>query len=188
MPSLEDLTHEDLLKHTLALKASDDLFKTLLTSPDTREETLRLMKKKNPNLILPEIDQSDRVMKAVEVEAGKREALEAKIMERDIRDRIEKERDRVKKAYGLTNEEVLEVEKVMTDKDNPIPNYDGAARVFKASRTPSEPTAMQISSPTYDMPDGKTWAPGIGNMQRLNKIFLEEATKVVNEGLAARAA
>lgn len=188
MPSLEDLSHEDLLKHTQALKASDDLFKTLLTSPDTRERTLRLMKEKNPNLVMPEIDASDRVMKAVEGEAKKREELEAKIMERDIKERIEKERARVKSTYKLSDADVLEVEKLMTDKDNPIPNYDGAARVYKAARTPSEPTPMQIGAPTYDMPDGKVWAPGIGNMQRLNKIFLEEATRVVNEGLAARAA
>lgn len=188
MSSLEDLSHEDLLKHTAALQASDNLFKTLLTSPDTREETLRLMKKKNPNLIIPEVDGNDRVLKAVAEEAAERKKLEAKMLERDITDRIAKERERVMKTHKLSEADVLEVEKLMTDKDNPIPNYDGAARVFKAERTPSEPTSMQISAPVYDMPDGKVWAPGIGNMQRLNKIFTEEATKVVNEGLAARAA
>lgn len=188
MPSLEDYTHEDLLKRAHALEASDALFKTLLTSPDTREDTLRLMKRKNPNLILPEIDGSDRVLKAVAAERDERLKLEAKIQERDIRDRINAERVKVKDKHKLSDEDVLEVEKLMVDKDSPIPNYDAAARVFKASRTSAEPTSMQIASPTYDMPDGKIWAKGIGNTQTLNKIFMEEATKVINEGLAARAA
>ena len=188
MASLEDLSHEDLLAHTKALKASDDLFKTLLTSSDTREETLRLMKKKNPNLILPEIDSSDRVMKALDAERDERLKLQESITIDKINARIDKERERVKREYKLSDKDMEGVEKIMTDKDKPIPNYDSAARVYRAERTPSEPTPMQIGTPTYDMPDGKTWAPGIGNAQRLNKIFLEEATKVVNEGLAARAA
>lgn len=188
MPSLEDLTHEELLKHTAALQQSDNLFKTLLTSPDTREPMQRLLKQKNPNLVIPEIDAQDRVMAAVAEERKEREKLQAQIIERDVKDRINEARGSIKSKYGLTDADVLEVEKLMTDKENPIPTHDAAARVFKASRTVSEPTPMQISSPTYDMPDAKIWGKGIGNAGALNKVFLEEATKVLNEGLLGRAA
>lgn len=188
MPSLEDLSHEQLLAHTQALQKSDDLFKTLLTAPDTRERMQRLIKEKNPNLVIPEIDATDRVMAAVAEERKEREKLEAKILERDVRDRIDSARDAIKAKYGLNDTDVLEVEKMMTDKDNPIPTHDAAARVYRASKTPSDPTPFQIQSPTYDMPDGKIWAKGIGNAGALNKIFLEEATKVLNEGLLGRAA
>jgi hypothetical protein len=188
MPSLEDLSHEDLIEHTKALQQSDNLFKTLLTAPDTRERMQRLIKEKNPNLSIPEIDSTDRVMAAVAAEKAEREKLEAKILERDVRDKIDRARSGIKDKYKLNDEEVLEVEKLMTDKENPIPTHDAAARVFKASRTVSEPTPMQISAPVYDMPDAKIWGAGIGNKQALDRIFLTEATKVLNEGLATRAA
>jgi len=183
MASLEDLSHEELLVHARRLQDSDNLFKTLVTSPDTREDTLRLMKKKNPNLVLPEIDAQDKALAAVAEERKKREELENKILDREIRDRIAAERARVAKQYELTDADVLEVEKLMTDKDAPIPSYDGAAKVFKASRTASEPTPAIIGSPTYDMPDPKVWSKGIGNTAALNRIFLDEATKVYNEGI-----
>lgn len=188
MPSLEDLTHEQLLAHTQELQRSDNLFKTLLSAPDTRERMQRLIKEKNPGLAIPEIDAQDRVLAAVAEERKEREKLEAKILERDVTERINRARDTIKTKYKIDDAGVLEVEKLMTDKDNPIPTHDAAARVFIASRTAAEPTPMQISAPTYDMPDGKIWAKGIGNAGMLNKIFMEEATKVLNEGLSGRAA
>lgn len=188
MPSLEDLTHEDLIAHTKALQQSDNLFKTLLTAPDTRERMQRLIKEKNPNLVIPEIDSQDRVMAAVAEEKKEREKLEQRLIERDVRDKIDRSRSDIKTKYGLSDDDVTKVEELMTDKENPIPTHDAAARVFKASRTPSEPTPMQISAPVYDMPDAKVWGAGIGNKQALDRIFLQEATKVLNEGLATRAA
>lgn len=188
MPSLEDLSHEDLIRHANALQQSDNLFKTLLTSPDTRERMQRLVKEKNPNLSIPEIDSTDRVLAAVAEEKKEREKLEAKLLERDVRDRIDRARADIKTKYALSEADVTEVEKLMTDKENPIPTHDAAARVFRASRTVSEPTPMQISAPIYDMPDAKIWGAGIGNKQALDRIFLTEATKVLNEGLATRAA
>ena len=188
MPSLEDLSHEELLKYTAGLQQSDALFAALLKSPDTREDTLRLMKKKNPNMILPELDGKDATMKALEEEREERKKLEARLLEKDISDRIEKQREQIKKEHEFTDADMLEVEKIMTDKDKGVLNYAAAARVYKAERTPSEPTAFQVGSPTYDMPDAKVWAGGIGNKAKLDKIFMQEATAAVNEILKTKAA
>jgi hypothetical protein len=188
MASLEELTHEQLLEHTKKLAASDSLFAELLKSPDTREDTLRLMKRKNPNLVMPEIDTRDKTMVMLNEERTKREALEAKITESEIRARIKEERERVMRDNKLSADDMIEVEKIMTDKEKGVLNYAAAARVFKSERTVSEPTAFQISSPTYDMPDASVWAAGIGNKGALDKIFLKEATAAMNEVLKSKAA
>src|SRR6266404_5837660 len=167
--SLENLTTEQLQEST-------KLLHTLLNSPDTREQTLRLIKKKT-GASLPEIDQKDSVMAEVEKEREERKKLEARLQERDILERIERERAKVKAAHSLTDAELLEVEKLMTDKDAPIPSYAAAAKVYQASKKVAEPTSSALNPRTFSMPEKDVWAPGIGNKMMLNKIALEEAYK-----------
>jgi hypothetical protein len=165
---------------TEQLQESTRLLHTLLNSPDTREDTLRLIKKKN-NVPIPELDAKDAVMGELKKEQEARIALEARLQERDILARIEKEREKVKQTYQLNDADVAEVEKLMVDKDAPIPNYAAAAKVYKASKQVAEPTTHLLKPNTYDMPEKSIWAPGIGNKQALNKIALEEAYNAANE-------
>lgn len=171
--SLENFSRE-------SLEESTRLLRTLLNSPDTRESTLRLIKKKTGGAIA-EIDAKDAVLAEVETERNARLKLEARIQEREIMDRIEKERVRVKKDHNLSDADVLEVEKLMVDKDAPIPSYAAAAKVFQASKQIAQPTTHQLKPNTWDMPEKDVWAAGIGNKMALNKIALEEAYKASNE-------
>lgn len=171
--SLENMTTEQLQESTR-------MFHALLNSPDTREDTLRLLKKKTGQVI-PEIDAKDAVLQQVAVERDARLALEARIQERDIMERIEKERVRVKKEHNLTDADVQAVELLMTDKDAPIPNYAAAAKVYKASKQIAEPSSHMLKPNTWEMPEKDVWSPGIGNKQKLNQIALEEAYKAANE-------
>ncbi len=162
------------------LEESTRLLRTLLNSPDTREHTLRLIKKKTGSSI-PEIDAADAVRGDIAVERKARQDLEARLQEKDIMDRIKEERLRVKKDHDLSDEDVKEVEKLMVDKDAPIPSYAAAAKVYKASKQIAQPTSHQLEPKTWDMPEKDIWAPGIGNRQALNKIALQEAYKAAKE-------
>lgn len=173
MPSLENMTTEQLQESTR-------LFQTLLDSPDTRETTLRMIQAKTGKPI-PEITARDSAFAAVKVEREAREKLEARIQEREIMERIRDERERVKREHKLTDDEVLEVEKLMIDKDAPIPNYSAAAKVFRAQQNVAQPTTSLLSPKTWDMPEKDVWAPGIGNKAALDKIALNEAYKAANE-------
>jgi len=177
--SLENMTTEQLQESTRLLH-------TLLNSSDTREQTLRLIKKKN-GVPIPEIDAKDAVLAEVATERAERLKLEARLQERDILDRIKEERVRVKEQNNLSDADVLEVEKLMIDKDAPIPNYAAAAKVYKASKQLAQPTTHQLKPNTWDMPEKDVWAPGIGNRMALNKIALEEAYKASNEFRAGTA-
>lgn len=172
--SLENLTTEQLQESTRLLH-------TLLNSSDTRESTLRAIKKVNPAATIPEIDSKDAVLAAVAKESDERKKLEARLQERDIMDRIEKERVKVKSTYNLSDADVLEVEKLMVDKDAPIPSYAAAAKVYQASKQIAQPTTHLLKPNTFDMPEKSVWAPGIGNRMALNKIAIEEAYKAANE-------
>ncbi len=171
--SLENFSRENL-------EESTRLLRTLLNSPDTRETTLRLIKKKTGSSI-PEIDARDAVMGEVQKERDARVALEARLQERDIMERIEKERSRIKTDNGFNDEDVKAVEALMVDKDAPIPSYAAAAKVYKASKQIAQPTTHQLQPKTWDMPEKDVWKGGIGNRMELNKIALQEAYKAMNE-------
>lgn len=175
MPSLEDLTTDQLLAYAKTQGEGNALFQTLLNSPDTRDATLRLVKSKNPNLPIPELDTKMGMEARFEEEKQARIKLEEKMQMDQINARIDKERERVKKVHDLTDADMIEVEKIMTDKDAPIPHYDAAAKVLKAQKTLATPTTVSIAPPTYDMPEAKTWAKGIGNAAMLNKTATEMA-------------
>lgn len=185
--SLEDLTIDQLRE--IATKAAQmepayNLVQQLGKDPEGRSMLQRWAKKKNPNLSIPEVDTEDRIMKAVAEEKEAREKLEAKIQEDAIRARVEGERKRVKEKYGLNDDDMKSVEKLMVKSDDnpePIPYYDAAARLYIGSRTPSTPTPSSFMPPTYSMPEGKVWGKGIGNAAELNRIAMDQAYQAFNE-------
>lgn len=188
MSSLEDMSTNELLEYAKKQAEGNTLFQTLLNDPSTRRETLKLVKAKNPTMVIPELDTNATLEARLEEEGKKREALEQQIRIDQINARIEKERERVKKEYGLTAEDVAEVEKLMVDPTNPIPNYDGAARVHKASKQLATPTSTSIAPPVYEMPEKSVWGAGVGNRAQLDKIALGEAYKALNELRGGKAA
>lgn len=171
--SLENFTQSQL-------EESTRLLQTLLGSKDTRETMLRAIKKATGQVI-PEIDARDAVMGEVEKERAERLKLEARLQERDILERIEKERSRVKTDHGFNDEDVKAVEALMVDRDAPIPSYAAAAKVYKASKQIAHPTTHQLQPKTWDMPEKDVWAGGIGNKMQLDKIALQEAYKAAND-------
>lgn len=179
--SLEDLTPQQLIESHRKLEEQSRLFNTLLADPTTRAETLALVKKKNPSMVIPEIDAQTAIEAKISVEREERQKLEKQIQERDIRDRIDRERVRCMKAYDLSESDMVEVEKIMTDKDAPIPHYDAACKVHRASKAQATPTAISIAPQKWDMPEKDVWAGGIGNRQKLNSIALDEAYKAFGE-------
>lgn len=175
-PSLEDLSHEQLLVLAKQQQGMADLANQLLSRPDTREMVQRAVKKLQPNLVIPELDTKDSTTAAIEGLREDNRKLEQRLIERDVRERVNENRATIKAKYGLSDADVLEVEKMMLDPENAGMSHDAAARVYKASRTPSTPTPSAYKGPTsYQMPEKDIWAPGIGNKARLDRIALEQA-------------
>lgn len=180
--SLEDLSVDQLLSHAKTLQGSHNLLTTLMNDPATREQAQRALKKANPNLVIPEIDAADRFRESdLKPLRETVESLQAKLLERDVRDRIEKQRADTKGKYKLNDADIGEVEKLMTAKDDPIPSYDAAARVYLAGKQAAEPTPSSLMPPIYEMPEKDVWGPGIGSKANLDKIAMNEAFKALND-------
>jgi hypothetical protein len=178
--SLEDLTLPQLLERTKKLESDNALFNKALNDPTTRTEQLALLKKSNPTLPIPELDVKAASDAALAAERGAREKLEKDVRDLQIQGRIDAERKRVMKEHGLSESDLLEVEKLMVDEKAPIPHYDAAAKVFKASRTQAEPSSSLISR-QYEMPSKDVWGKGVGNKIELNKIAERMAYDAVND-------
>lgn len=179
MPSLEDLTHEQLLALAREQQQSTNLLAALGGNPETREILQKAVKKIAPNAVIPELDAKNAMSKELEDVRKENAEIRKSILERDLKDRIKQDRETIKKKYELTDEQVTAVEKLMLEPENAGMSHDAAARVYKASITPSTPTSSSFKPPAtgYDMPEKDVWAGGIGNPAKLNKIALDEAGK-----------
>lgn len=186
--SLEDLTTDQLLEHARVLQGSHDLMQTLMKDPAAREVMQRQLKKMRPELSIPEIDAKDAMRAELEIERNERLALQKQIMEDRVRTRLETQRAAAKSKYKLTDADMAEVEKLMTDAENPIPTYEAAARVHAAGKQTGTPTPVALRAPTYEMPEKDVWGKGIGNKQELNKIAMNEAYAALNDIMAGKVA
>jgi hypothetical protein len=188
--SLEDMTIDQVIEYARQQEGhagSTQLLQMLGSNPKTRERLQRLIKEVSPNTSIPEIDAVDRANDAIiKPLKDKIESLERAVMERDILQRLEKQRGECQAKYRLTDDDMRAVETLITDKENPLPNYDVAARLHLASRTSAVPTPASFVPPTYSMPEKDTWARGIGNPQELNRIAMNEAFTVWNDLAAGK--
>lgn len=191
MASLEDLSVDQLLARARETEGAYLTFNALSQNPETRETLQRLLKKANPRLVIPEIDAKDAVLVQVQESNKRVEKLEQQILERDIRDRMERTRAGVKSKYRLTDEDMSGVEALMIQTESnpdPIPTYDAAARVYRASRESAVPTPATFQPPTYEMPEKEIWGKGIGNKAQLDRIAMNEAFAAWNEISAGKVA
>lgn len=156
------------------------LTEQLTKNPETREEFLRLAKKILPDTPIPEIDAKDQISKVLNEEREHRKKLEEKIQEREIMDKIEKERSFIKSKYSLSDDDVASVEKLMVEKS--IPNFQTGAEFFTMSRKTAESTASPVfNSRKMELPSGDVWGKGMFNNGALRDIALDEAQKAFNE-------
>lgn len=187
--TLEDMTVDQLLAHAKGLQSQASLMSALTSDPATREGVQRLIKQKFPTSSIPEIDAKDAVRAEIKTERDARIALENKIREDEIRRRLTDQRKQVMSDHNLTEADMIEVEKMMTRDVDPIPTYNGAALVYKASKISALPTPSNFTPPTFEMPDKDTWAGGMmsnapgggGTKARLDRIGMNEAYKAMGE-------
>jgi hypothetical protein len=187
--SLEDLTPDELLERARQTESSAQLIAALAGNPKTRESLQRLIKTIHPGVVIPEIDAKDKVVDdLIKPLTTQLETLQRSILERDARDAVRERRESIKVKYHLSDEEVTQVEALMTAKEDPIPTHDAAARVYLASRQSAPSTPVSMLAPVYSMPEKDIWAPGIGNPVMLNRIAMQEATNAWNDLRAGKVA
>ena len=165
--SLENLSPE--ARDELALLAQK-----LADNPETRKDFLRMTKKVNPDLPIPELEIEDKTTSYIE-------KLEAKLSEREAKDReqeavrdLESRRMKLMKKGLIKDEsEIEEVEKVMLEKG--ITNHEAAAEYWQWMKQAAAPTPMGYNPNAINKFDlSKYWKnPQAGAR--------DEAAKALNE-------
>lgn len=116
-----------------------DFVESIYNDPTLNKDAKRLIKKKYPNIQIPDLDIEDKLESRFDADKKHREEESRKQRQKAEDERLKEERARVKKEYGFTDEAMKELEQFMIDKG--VDDYDVAA-TYKASKSPkaSEPT------------------------------------------------
>lgn len=130
--SLEDLSPE--ARDELAALA-----RKLAENKETRKDFLRLTKKVNPDLPVPELDIEDRTESVLSRANERVEQLEAKLREKEALAELERRRTVLMKKGKIKNETDIEaVEKVMLEKG--ITDHETAAEYWNWMNQAAVPT------------------------------------------------
>lgn len=157
------------------------LYAKLLKHPEIRDDALRLQKKLNPAVSIPELDVVDRVNGAIKPLADRAASLEEKLTQADLKSaRNEKLADMVDKGQAKNLAEAREIEKFAIE--NKIADYERAAHFFSLQ-------AKESARPTYEGPTPVTLPIDLKKMTgNLNQWAREEALKAVREMRGNKAA
>ena len=138
--SLENLS-EDARNELAALA------QRLAENPETRKEFLRMTKKVNPDLPIPELEIEQYTNEAVSRANQRVEQLEAKLREKDAMDALEKRRQSlIKKNLVTSEEDIPAIEKIMLERG--ISNHETAAEYHAWMKQAAEPTPGTTFNPS----------------------------------------
>ena len=116
-----------------------DFVESIYNDPALTKEAKRLIKKKYPNLAIPDLDIEDRVTAQIEADRKQRTEAEAKAKQAREDEAWKTQRKKIQDEYGFTEEGMKDLEGWMQDKG--VGDYEVAAQ-YRASKNPktSEPT------------------------------------------------
>ena len=140
MSSLEDLSPE--ARDELALIA-----RQLAENPATRNDFLRMTKKVKPDITIDTIELEDKFEARQQQNNARIEELQAKLMEKEALETLEKRRQAlIKSGKAQSDEDVEKIEKIMLEKG--IQNHETAADYWQWMNKASEPTGQSFYNPS----------------------------------------
>lgn len=141
MATLEDLAPE--ARDELALLARE-----LSDNPVTRKGFLGMVKTVRPNMPVPELEMEAALNKNTQDTNATVQRLEGKLAERDMRDELQRRRDKLIAEGKATAADIPEIEKIMLDKN--IASHETAADYFTWMRQAATPTPTGYAGNVMD--------------------------------------
>lgn len=161
----------------VSLEARDELAslsKMLAENPDTRKDFLRMTRKVNPGLPIPELDMEDYTRDAMGKSEQRVQQLEAKLRERDAVEELQRRRNSLLKKGLIDSESDIDaVEKIMLDKK--IHDHETAAQYHSWMKQAAVPTSSgYTASPVKQFDLNRYWKNPVGAAR-------DEAMKALND-------
>jgi hypothetical protein len=110
-----------------------DFVESIYQDPTLTKEAQALIKKKYPNLAIPDYDLETKVTQRLDAEKKEREDREAEQRKTQEQERFHSVRGETQKKYGFTDKAMEELEQMMVERN--IGDYEVAA-TYKASKEP----------------------------------------------------
>ena len=127
--------------NNLSEETRDELASMMLRiagKKDTRTDLLKLIKKDNPDAVIPEIDSQTLVeAKTSELEKKFNDFLESQKKEK-FEETLAEKKNNVQNQYGFSKEEMTKVEELMMNRQ--VLNYEDAAKLYRMESVQDEPT------------------------------------------------
>lgn len=117
-----------------------DFVESIWNDPQLNTEAKALIKKKYPNLQIPEYDLEQRVTQRLNEERAAREQVEITRKQAEDKHKFDEIRTQTQKEYGFTDQAMEDMEKMMVERN--VGDYEVAAR-YMASKEP------KVSEVTY---------------------------------------
>jgi hypothetical protein len=118
-----------------------DFVESIYNDPQLNKEAKALIKKKYPQMQIPDYDIENRVEQQLQKDRDERAAEKQAARDAEDKRRFEETRAATQKKYGFTDEGMQKLEKMMLERN--VGDYDVAAQ-YVASTQP------KTSDPTYD--------------------------------------
>lgn len=118
-----------------------DFVESIYNDPSLNKEAKRLIKKKYPNLPIPDYDMEEKLEARLNAADQAKEAEKAEARRKSDNEAWNANRKRVQDQYGFTDEGMQDLEKWMHDKA--VADHEVAAS-YRASKNP------KTSEPTFD--------------------------------------
>lgn len=118
-----------------------DFVESIYNDPTLSKEAKKLIKKKYPNLQIPDYDIEEKVEQRFADEHKARSDQEAATRQAQLDEQIKTSRSTVQKEYGFTDEAMKQLEDLMVQRN--IGDYEAGAMLM-ASKQPKQ------SEPTFD--------------------------------------
>lgn len=116
-----------------------DFVESIYNDPQLNREAKALIKRKYPNLQIPDYDIETRVEQRLDTDRREREEAESAKRAAEEDARFKKLREDTQKQYGFTDEAMSKLEQMMVDRN--IGDYEAAALLMAQRNPPSiEPT------------------------------------------------
>ena len=118
-----------------------DFVESIYNDPTLNKEAKRLIKRKYPNLAIPDLDMEDKIDQRLNADSVAKAKAEKDASDKRDRDAWDASRSKVKKDYGFTDDGLKDLEGWM--QDHAVADHEVAAS-YRASKNP------KTSEPTYD--------------------------------------
>ncbi len=160
----------------------------IATNPETRESTLRLQKKANPQARFPEIDLKDAASAASADLQKKIDSQATELIQMRAEQRIRDERSNLAgQGFSATDIEGIEREMIEAKKTGTVLTYESAAKYYKAQKQTAVPTsAPHVTDLNNTMPETALQAFQKGGMRGLKKLTNERVAKAFDDINAGR--